>query len=89
MNITNIWGMFFSFYIPTIILTVSAFGAGVVEGKRMRRKKSKIMKVFSKEKFIEVMGEKHYKLISMYDEYNWVDRANGKEVKNGYVNVLR
>lgn len=47
------------------------------------------MEVFSKEKFIKVMGEEHYKLISSNNNFNWVDKLDGKEVLNGYVEDFR
>ena len=44
------------------------------------------MKVFSKEKFIEHMGEEHYNGLRR-DKYgkNWADKADGREAKGGRV----
>ena len=47
------------------------------------------MIVFSKEKFIEIMGENVYELISRNDDFNWVDRAEGKKVEKGFVEIMR
>lgn len=36
MYITNIWGIFFSFIIPIIILGIGLYYAGIEEGKRKK-----------------------------------------------------
>ena len=39
MYITNIWGIFFMFYVPTIISIVLAYLEGKEDRKKKRRKK--------------------------------------------------
>lgn len=44
MYVTNIWGIFFCFVLPTIIMFFLAYLEGVEDGKKMKYKKKRGVK---------------------------------------------
>lgn len=41
MYVTNVWGIFFCFYFPTLLAVYGAYRAGIEDGKRKYKKHKK------------------------------------------------